>query len=208
MMSVMSLRLMYTASLTLHRTMTMTVNNWYPDIRLASPMYFCNGGIYYEHPVRRAYAGAIMMIDFRLDLDQDASNGILIYELQRKENAESDQQSSVDTIYTKVIEEASKMMRLLITWKIKHLEEPKVSIVLVECDNELVLNEDKLARLYDKVNAISSEYSNPSRRTWLMCDNTALGIMYVVEDLELKITISEVSRERDAIKLMWIDPER
>jgi hypothetical protein len=204
------LELMHTVSLTLHKIMNVTVYNQYLDIELASPVYFCNRGTYYECSVERTDVGTIMKISFRLDLDQDEPGGILMYAVQRKGNAGSDHQSSIDTVYAKVIEEASKMMRLLITWKIKHLEEPKVNVILVEYDNKFVLNEDKLARLYGKVDDIFSQCSNLSRRTWSMCDNTVLipNVTMQKEGFESKMTISQGIRNTDTIRPMRIDPKR
>jgi hypothetical protein len=210
-------------SLTLHKTMVMTVHNQYPDIELVSPVYFCNCETCYEYPVKGKDVGVTMKIGFRFDLDQDDPGGILMYKLRRKRNERFDHQSIIDTIYAKVIEEASKMMQLLVTWKIERLEEPNVNIMLVEYGNESALNEDKLIQLYDKVNDIhfysleetffdhDSLSFDSSRHTWLMCDNTVLAVPYKVvreEDFELKITISQEFRDLDTIKSMWIDAER
>jgi hypothetical protein len=200
--------LMCVISLTLHKMMIMTVYNLHSGIKLASPVYSCNCRPYYGYPIERTYTDAVMKFSFRFDPYQDESGGILVYEVQRKA-MRSDHRPNIDTIYAKVIEEASKMMRLLITWKIKRFEKPKVNSTLVEYGNELVLNEDKLAQLYGKVNGISSDYSS-SR--WLMYDDTVLEVKHEVvdgKDLELKITtISKRSRIWNPMRPMWIDSER
>jgi hypothetical protein len=198
--------LMYVFSLTFRGAMNMTVHNLCPDIELASPVYFCNLVKYYEYPVKRTNTGTMMTIDFRFNPDQDESGGILMYEIQRKNNVKSDHQANIDTISAKVIEVASKMMRLLVTWKIKRSGKPKVNIMLVEYDDELVLNEDKLAQLYGKINDISSGNSSFG---WLMYDNTVLVAKYEVaeeKDLELKITISKGAKY--TMNSMWINSER
>jgi hypothetical protein len=149
-----------------------------------------------------------MKLDFRFDPDQDEYGSILIYKMRRKGSIRSDHQSNIDPIYAKFFEEASKMMRLLITWKINRLKEPKVNVILVEYDNRFVLNEDKLVRLYDKINVTPSNYD---KCTWLMYDDTTLEAKYEVvwrEGLELKITIYKGSRDSDTIRPMWIDSER
>jgi hypothetical protein len=199
---------MCTVSLTLHKTMIMTVHNQYPDIELISPVYFCNRGKRYRYRIKRVHDNVLMKIGFRFDFDQDVPRGILMYTIRRKSNIRSDHQSSVDTISTKVIEEALKMTRLLVTWKIEHLKEPKVNIILVEHDNELVLNEDKLTRLCEKVNNI---LSGRNSSVWLMCGNTALTVTHEVvrkTGLELKITVSQGVGNLDAIRPMYIDSER
>jgi hypothetical protein len=45
--------LMYVISLTLYRTMAVTIHNRYPDTELVSPVYFCNHGKCYEYPVEK-----------------------------------------------------------------------------------------------------------------------------------------------------------
>jgi SepF-like predicted cell division protein (DUF552 family) len=174
----------------------MTVHNPYPDIELVSPIYFHNCRTCYEYPIERMATDIVARIKFEFDPDQDESEGILMYKVK---NLRSEHQSNTD----QVIKEALKMTRLLVTWKIKHLEEPKVHIVLAEYDNELSI--DKLAQLYDKINNTPTDHSP---LVWLMCDNTALVTAYELKDLELKITISEGVRNQDNIRAMWINSER
>jgi hypothetical protein len=191
--------------------MVMTVHNRYSDIELVSPVYFCNGGIYYEYPVKKTYASAVMKIGFSFDPDQDEFRGILMYEMRRKGNTRSNHQSSTDTIYTKVIEEASKMMRLLVTWKIERSGEPKVNIILAEYDSMFAISEDKLAYLYDKINDQFARRYSSLGYTWLMYDNTMWVVTYEIVQkaaFELKITISEGARNQVTLRPICIEPER
>jgi hypothetical protein len=193
------------------------VHHQYPDIELGSPICFCSNGAYYVYPVKKVDDGIVMNISFRLD--QDEPGGILMYKVQRNGNARSDQ-SNIDTIYAKVIEEASKMMLILITWKIERSGEPKVNIILVEYDSNSILSKDKLARLYDKIIDMHIDYYPCIlcsgiyiyfEYTVLMYNNTALKITYeVMEEVEpeLKITISEGVEDEYTMKPMWINPER
>jgi hypothetical protein len=181
--------------------MMMTISNRHSDIELVSPVYFCAGGTHYAYPVEQKDKGVAMKFDFRFDPDQDESGGILMYEIQRKENAKSNQPS-------KIIEEAPKTIRLLVIWKTKHLKEPKLSVILVEYDNKLVLNENKLAQLYEKFNDIPANYY---RNTWLMWDNITLDESRKLlwhTSFELEIIISKGFRGSDIIRPMWIDSER
>jgi hypothetical protein len=190
--------LMCTISLTIHKTMTMTVHNQHPDIELMSPVLFCNRENRYEYHVERDDDGAVIEIDLELDLDEP--EGILMHKVQR--NAGPNHRS------IKVIEEALKMMQLLVTWKIEHSGEPKANIMLVEYDDKPVLNEDELAQLHDKVKDIPLSH-NPSRL--LMCDNTVLEVAYEAaqkEGLKLKIDIPQEYEGKDTIKLMWINSTR
>jgi hypothetical protein len=193
-------------SLILHRTLDVTVDNQYSDIELISPVYFCNCGTYYEYPVERTDVGVIMKTGFRFGLGK-LSGGILMYEIRRKGNIRSNHQSDIDTMHAKVIEDASKMIRFLVIWKIECYKEPKVNVILVENDSELVLNEDKLAQLCDKVNNIPSSYYSS---TWLTYD-TMFVIRHVVmqkEGIELEITISKEPLSLSIMRPMWIESER
>jgi hypothetical protein len=202
-------RLMYTVSLVLCNTRIITVHNQYPDIELVSPVYSCNCGTYYEYPFKRMGDSTMMKIDLRFDLEQDESSGILMYEVRRKRNINPNHQSNVDPIFTEAIEEALKMIRLLITWKIKRSEGPEIKILLVEY-SESVLNEDKLAQLYDKVNNMHFTSYNFYGDTWLVYDSTTLKTEYHVmqeKGLESRIIVSEGFVDQDTIRPIWIDPE-
>jgi hypothetical protein len=167
--------------------MDVTVRDRHPDIELVSPVYFCNHKIYSEHFVERTDTSIMMKTVFRFDPSQDESGGILTYKVQRKSGARSNY-PMINTTHARV-ENAIKIMRLLITWRIKHLGRPKVNVVLVEYDHEIVLNKDKLVQLY-KVNDILSGH-DLSR--WLMYDTTALKTEHEVvrnEGPKLKIIIS------------------
>jgi hypothetical protein len=190
--------------------MDVAVHNLHPDIELISPVYFCSCEKYDEYLVKRTDVGVMMKIGFRFDLGQDRFGGILVYEVQRKGNTKSDHQPRADTTSAVVVGDTSKMMRILVAWKIEGLKEPRVYIVLVEYDSELVLNEDKLARSYDKINDQLLRYDF-SKSTWLVCDSIALMATCEVvweEGFELKIIISEGVEDKNIMNPMRIDSER
>jgi hypothetical protein len=210
MMLEIFLMLMCIVSLTLRGVMDVAVHNQYSDIELVSPVYFCNRGIYNEYPVEKTDGIVMMKIDFSFGLDK-LPGGILMYEVQRKGNTESDYRSNIDTTFAETVGNTSKMMRFLVIWKIEHSGEPRVHIVLVEHDNELEWDEDKLAKLYDKANDQSSRHYNPSRYTWLVSANTVLEATYEAvqkEGLELKVVISKGIKDWNTRQALWIDPER
>jgi hypothetical protein len=191
--------------------MAMTVYNQHPDIKLWSPVCFFNRGTYYEYPVKSADIVTMMKIGLRFKFDQDETGGILMYKMQRKENAKPNHQSTTDTISAKAVEDASKMMRLLVAWKIERSGKSKVHIMLVEHDSELVLNEAKLAQLYNKIDDEFSRHYDFSRSTWLVSNNIVLETTYEVvqeEDFALQVTISKGVDDQSAIPTLWIDSER
>jgi hypothetical protein len=199
--------LMYTVSFTLHETMAVTVHNRHPNIEVVSQVYFCNDGGHYDQSIERTNTSTIMKIGFRFGLDR-LPDGILMYELQRRGNSESDHQPNTDTISAEVVKNASEVMHLSVIWKMNCSGKLKVRMTLVEHDNKLVLNKDKLAQLYNKVHDIPFEYDYFG---WLMCDNIELAAKYMVmyeEGLGLKIIISKGVRTNCAMKPIWIDSTR
>jgi hypothetical protein len=206
----MLLIFMCTASLTLRATMDITVHNQHPDIELVSSVCFCGGGTYNEYPAKRVNTGTMMKIGFRFGLGK-LSGGILMYEVQRKGDAESDHQSSTDITSVEAVEDTSKTMLLLVVWKIEGSRKPKTYIILVEHDNGLVLDEDKLAQLHGTINDQLFIRYKISKSTWLVCDNTILEATYETvqkESFKLKITISKGAKDKYTNLALWIDPER
>jgi hypothetical protein len=220
MMLVIFFILTRTVSLTLHTTMDVTVHNRYPDIELVSPICFYNHEKRYECLIEKTGVGTMMKTSFRIEMNE-LSGGILAYKVQRKGNTKSDCQPNTDTTSTEAIEDASKIMRLLVTWKENDSRDLIIRMLLVEHDNELVLNEDKLEQLYNKVNDIPSELYNwilkyddddgIYKSTWLMCDNTVLKAaceLIYEKGRELKVIISEGVRNLDDMKPLWVDSTR
>jgi hypothetical protein len=210
-MLVIFLILMCTVSLTLCRTIDVTVHNQCPDIELISPVYFCNCGVYNEYSVETMDVGAIIKIGFSFDFDQDEHGGILMYEMQRKESIRSDHRFNTNITSAETAKDASKRIRLLVAWKIERFREPSMRIMLIEHEDELVMNEDKLAQLYDKINGQLTEHYTASKSKWLVCDNIILMMIYESvqeEGIGLKITISRGDKDEDTKLALWIDSER
>jgi hypothetical protein len=210
--------LMCVVSLTLHMPMDVTVYNQCSGIELTSPICFYDAKTYNGYCIERMGDGAVMKISFRFGLLDKFPGGALIYEVQRKGNTESDHQSSTDTVSTTSVEDTSKVMRFLVTWEIKSPGRSRTRMLLIEHDNALILNEAKLAQLYNKVNDIPSgvynwilKYDGIYKSTWLMYDNTVLEatdeIIYE-KGLELKINLSEGVKDKHAGSAFWIDSTR
>jgi hypothetical protein len=104
-------------------------------------------------------------------------------------------------------EETSKMMLLLVAWKIEYCRMYKEKIILVEYDDELILNEDKLVQLYNKIKNIPASFD---QGTWFICDNMVLKVAcnFPYKRLELKITISRGVEDWNIKSALRVDPER
>jgi hypothetical protein len=218
MMLVIFLILTFATSLTLRMPVNVIVHSHYPGIELASLACFCDGRTYDEYSVERDDDCAATKIGFRFNLNQDKCEGALMYEVQRNENTKSDYQPNTDTISTETVEDTSKIMRLLVTWKIMNTWKCSVYVVLVEHDNELILDEDKLTRLYNKINDIPSEiytsflkYDGITKSTWLIYDNAVLDAEYravLGKGIELEVLISKGVKDKDVEPALWVDSKR
>jgi hypothetical protein len=195
--------LIHIVSLNFQIITPLTIYNQYPDIELASPVLFCNSECDHEYYVERVNNGTVMEVEFKLDFEYDTLEGILMYKVQRKSTAISDHQ------YGKVIEEASKVIRFLVAWKIESCRVCEEKIILIEYDDKFDMSENRLAQLYEKVKNIPASYYE---NVWLICDNTVLkstcDLSIHKTDFELKTYISEGIKGRHTLKPMWIDPER
>jgi hypothetical protein len=188
--------------------MVITVHNRYPDIELTLPVCFCNRERCYEYRAERMNNDTMIKFGLKFGLDQSVLEGILACEVRRKENVRSNHQSGINTSYAKIIEKPSRITLLLVSWRIIRFWKSNAKIILVEYDNKLVLNEDKLTQLYNKVINMHFGHS-PSK--WLMCDNTVLRVAYKVvyeKGPELNIYISQEYEDKDAIRSMRIDSTR
>jgi hypothetical protein len=188
--------------------MNMIVRNQYSDIELVPLVYFCNLGSYNEYTVERTDIGAMMKIGFSFGLDK-LPGGILMYEVQRKGNTESDHQSSTDATSIEGVEDTSKTMRLLVVWKIEHFEEARAHIVLVEHDKDLEWDEDKLRWLHQKCWHPLNAWINPTRNNWLLDDGAVLETTSKVMNggHRWDISISEGDND-NVMRPLWIDVER
>jgi hypothetical protein len=188
---------MYIISITPKKVGSITICNLYPDMELVSPIFYYNHECHYEYHVKKDTSDVI-----KIDLyfDQDDARGIMMCKMQRKSNTRSNHQYNH--------EETSKVIQFLVAWKITPFWVDE-KIILVEHDDQLVINEDKLARLYDKVKNIPA---SDIISTWLIDDNKVLKVTcdrsIHKTNHELKITISKGVNGYDIRPNFWIDSTR
>jgi hypothetical protein len=189
----------YIVSLTLQKIAHMTIHNRYSDIELVSPVLFCNCENRYEYHVEKTDTGSMLKINIKFDTDQDVE-GILMCKIQMKSNTRTNHRYSNG--------ETSRVMRLLVAWKIKHSRAHEKTI-LVEYDDTFEVNENRLEQLYNKVRNIPTMWY---RNEWLIYDDTILKVtsnsLTYKRDPGLEITISRGVGDSVTIRPMWIDPER
>jgi hypothetical protein len=142
-----------------------------------------------------------MKVNFKTDMYQSTFGGILLYNLQRKENDESNDRVDKDTAMS---------AQLLVIWKFR-IDRFYSHAWLIEYESTLIWNEDKLKTLYNIYDSQRDTDISFDAGKWLLKDNTKLQIMCKASYkriLEMKIIISEEKDTLYPIKPLWIDPNR
>jgi hypothetical protein len=188
--------LIYIASLSLQSVTNMIINNQCSNIELTSPVYFTKNTMCYIHLPQKVDSESRIEANFRTSLDRSTFGGALLYHLQRKENNESDKDTSVST-------------QLLVIWGYNY-QGVYLHTWLIEHESTLIWNEDKLERLYNGYDSQYNMYSDLDIRDWSLDDNTTLKTEFGSShgDFEMEVNISEEEYPFLPIKPMWIDSNK
>jgi hypothetical protein len=184
-------------SLALQSLLAFNIHNWCQDIDLIYPVYFIYGGKWQVIPDQEIDASTIMRNRIEFDSGQDILEGALIYRIQRRQHAESNE----------FIQNEPKSVQLLIAWHVEHAKELHVRAVLVE--HGWKLDEDKLRRLHQKYWHSLKAQVDPIGSDWLVDDETVLKTTFKVMNggYRWDIFISE-GMKNNAMRLLWIDAGR
>jgi hypothetical protein len=182
-------------SLTLQSPVSLNIHNLCRYINLTSPICFIDGGRWNVIPNQET--NVVMRNHLELDAGQDVLEGVLVYRVQKRQHTEFD----------KFAQDESKIVQLLVTWRIEHKEGLHIRALLVEHDGEL--DEDKLKRLYRKYWCLLKALINPIGSNWLSDDATVLATTVNIMNggYRWDVFISE-GKEDNVERLLWIDAER
>jgi hypothetical protein len=195
---LISFVLTYVISLTLQSPISLNIHHQYKNISLISPIYFIHGGRWDVIPNSEIDVDAVMRNHIELDSDQDIIEGALIYNIQRR-HVESD----------KPTQNESKYIQLLVAWRVEHTKVLHVRTLLVEHDNELDWDEDKLRRLHQKHWHSLNTLVSPIETNWLLDDTTVLAMTIKVMngDYRWDVFISE-GIKNNVKRPFWINAKR
>jgi hypothetical protein len=170
----------------------------FSGIELVSPVCVSSGAESYSSPDQKVVFGSEMQVNFKSIRSCEDSFSVLIYELQRKN---ADQSNEEETTCT----------QLVIVWEINNSKKFSTSSYLIECDKDCVWDEDKLLELIKHYKPVNMQHGL-MEDTWLIYDNkvlmTSLNITHEEECYKLKMTISETSIRDDTQRLRYIDMNR
>jgi hypothetical protein len=122
-----------------------------------------------------------------------ASKSFRLYELRRKDSTSSNQ---LNLAYN----------YLLVIWKSEGYMDFRVRAYLIDCDGRCVWYMPKLIEHYQKHVSRSKKYTTPIVDTWLICKDTILKTVLIVDDKKrdgrLHIVITEEAINNHTRKLL------
>jgi hypothetical protein len=186
--------------------LNITVHNLYPDLELTYLVHFSNIATCYVYSNQQIDTGNIMEAGFDIDR-QDSLRGALLYKLQRKYIAKTDNQPDNGT---ESIKDTVISMYLLVVWN-SEWNQYGFYACLIECTNGFIWDEDKLWTLYDRCKEEFSKDYKDNMITWLMNDDTLMKTKFDVtygSDYKLDVIISEGTRKHGIKESILIDLER
>jgi hypothetical protein len=170
----------------------MTIDNDL-NIELTSPVYFARDAMCHIPFPQHVNSKSITKVNFITGVDRDIFNGALLYRLQWKDDASTSTQLLVIWGYRPVM--FYSHMLYSHAWLIEH-------------ENTLVWDKDKLKMLYEKYG--DYWYKDYNLAIWLLNDNTELQTYCEVSygGYGMEMTISEYEGILFPVKPLWVDPSR
>jgi hypothetical protein len=166
-----------------------------PGIELVFPVY-TSSGICHPSPDQRVEAGSTMQTCFYIHPNRYEPNGILMYELRRKNTDQSNGEVTC--------------IQLFVKWIIDNSKKFLVVSRLIENDKGYVWDQLELISLaicYDK----SDMHHDSIEETWLMRNDTVLvtRVDVILEECyKLEITLAETNIEDDTLRPWYFDVDR
>jgi hypothetical protein len=182
--------------------MEVTIDNRCSNIKLTSPIHFTKNTTCHVHFPQKVDSRNMTKVNFMTGIDEDTFGGALLYHLQREDNNESVHQFDAD-------KNVSTNTQLLVFWRCE-LNEFYSFAVLIEHENTLIWNEDKLEEFY---HIYDRQYNIGFTFDWKIFslnDNTTLKVKcrQTHGGFKMNIFISEEKKQRQPVKPLWIDSNR
>jgi hypothetical protein len=184
-------------------TLNINIHNLCPDLELTSPVYFSNGATCHVPPIQQIDTGTIIEASFGIAFKQKDFKGALLYKLQGKYAARTD---NLLNNRTASIEDTTTNIYFLVIWYIgDHIH--RFYALLIDCSDNFIWDEDKLWVLYRKYSE-RFKYWDTSTITWLMHSDAIVKTRFDVtygSDCKLDIVISEGIGKYNMWRPMRID---
>jgi hypothetical protein len=198
--SPMLIILIYATRLNIRPSFKLNIYNQCLNVDLVSLTYITGNELEcHRSPNHNACAGDTMRSGFIIK-SNDASYGVLMYKLQKRQSHE----------FTEIGEGTSSATYLLVVWDISKYKTLYADVLLVKHDKGFAWEKGDLEELYRKNSDQFRLCPDPVTETWSLDDNIALMTAFEIidEDHTLDITISEVERDNNTRMPVHIDLER
>jgi hypothetical protein len=189
------------------RNITITIHNQHSGLKLTYPIYFSNGTVCYVSPSQQINTGTTMEASFGIDSKQKNIKGALLYKLQRKYATRTDNHPNSSTAS---IENTTTSVYLFAIWNVKNYNNV-FRACLIECDDDLTWDEDKLRALYKEYKFPLDLQYKSSIITWSINDGTVMKMKLDItygSNYNLDIIVSEGTRKYYMKKPIEINPKR
>jgi hypothetical protein len=187
--------------------MKLMIHNQLPGVELVSQVYYSIFATCYLPPSQCVDAGSTMQVDYNIETDQEESESMLMYKLQRKNIDQSNKED--------ISSEEETCIQLFIMWRFTNSKEFHVISFLAEHDEGNVLDRDgliKIAKSCEPVDIQLGVQLGSVNETWLMHDNTvsmtSWNVAHEEECYKLEITISEASIRDNTRRPRYMDVDR
>jgi hypothetical protein len=166
-------------------TMEVNIYNQCSNFKLTNREHFSNGIVLNNYPDLEVDTGSMMSTNVKSFLA--AFEGALTYMLQRGDANPGSQPDSIHILF-------------FVAWKSEGYKKFRVFIQLIEYDEQVKWNENKLEEYYQKCVNQFCTYTGPIKDTWFLDDDivliTELDLDFTQRDGRLNITISDKHTKR------------
>jgi hypothetical protein len=177
----------------------LNIHNRCKDITLTSPVHFTHGGRWNVTPDQKIDVDSVMRNHLELDFERNRLEGTLIYKIQWRQCAESDE----------FIQDESKSIQLLVAWCVDYTKGLDIRASLVEHDKDFNWDEDKLRGLHQKYWHLLDAQINPIGCNWLLNDRVVLETAIKVMNGGCKWDVFIAEGIKNKLERpLWIDTTR
>jgi hypothetical protein len=188
------------------RSIYIDIKNSIHKYELEEPVHFEEDAIYVRTFPHRVRIGEMTDAKIRLKKLRASLQGAVMYTIRARPT--SSDEPSEDSATTEANVGASTCMRLLVAWKIINLGRPQVLVMLLEDDNTVSWDEDRLRQLVRKHENKFIILNSKAESTWLMQNgeafNTVINILGSKKPT-LYINISGAIQTKYTKKSIWHD---
>jgi hypothetical protein len=188
-------------------SMKVDIHNKCSNIELVEPVYFSDGATCDIPLDQKIEPNGALKTVFRIKFTRGKFEGAILYRL-RKKGANSDQQPDTET--TSNGKNQPNRTQLLVGWKLERLQDPRVYMLLVEHEEKLVWDGNKLIEQHNEFRGRLNVHNGSVTSTWLMEDGSVLRLALDgvgSGEYGIRIVITDAQQNEHTSIPIWIEPK-